>query len=240
MSLVVIAETFRRHATSLAYFGYLGLLALLSMGVSLFDRPAAAWPSLITLLALVTGSGAIGPEFSSGTLQLILVKPLTRVAYLLSRVTGIVLVIWLAAVVCAVFEIAGRAFWGHSAPITAIGSGLLNVMADTVLAVSLLALLGSITRAYFNIAIYLFVLIGLSVTEVVLGFIRQSGNALGQFLAQHTGIDRVVIAIESNLFPDAPTSLEPRWMVMVLSNAAVALLLACLAFRRREVPYGAD
>jgi hypothetical protein len=26
----------------------------------------------------------------------------------------------------------------------------------------------------------------------------------------------------------------------VLANAAVALVLACLAFRKREVPYGAD
>ena len=29
-------------------------------------------------------------------------------------------------------------------------------------------------------------------------------------------------------------------MLMVLANAAVALVLACLAFRQREVPYGAD
>ena len=37
---------------------------------------------------LITGCGPIGPEFSSGTLQLILVKPINRATYLLSRVAG--------------------------------------------------------------------------------------------------------------------------------------------------------
>lgn len=240
MSGVVIGETLRRHLTNVAYIAYLALLAILSLGISVFDRPGAAWPALVTLLALITGCAAIGPELSSGTLQLILVKPLTRAAYLLSRVTGIVLAVWLAAVVCAVFEMTGRALWGSGVPFGPIGTALLSVMVDTILAVSLLALLGSLTRAYFNVAIYFAVMIGVSVTEVVLGFIRQSANALGRFLAQHTGIGRVLSTIDRNLFPDAPPTLEPQWIVMVLSNAAVALLLACLAFRRREVPYGAD
>jgi hypothetical protein len=240
VSAVVIEETFRRHITNVFFLTYLALLAILSLGVSVFNRPASAWPSMITLLALITGCGAIGPEFSSGTLQLILVKPITRAAYLLSRVTGIVLVVWLAAMLCAVFELAGRALWTDEVPAAAIGAALLNVFADTILTISLLAFLGSLTRAYFNIAIYMGVMIGLSVTTVVLGVLRQSRNAVGQFLSEHTGIDRAVAAIEQNLFPDVPPALDGRWTAMVLTNAAVALLLAWLAFRRREVPYGAD
>jgi ABC-type transport system involved in multi-copper enzyme maturation permease subunit len=237
----VIEETVRRHVTNVAYLGYLALLALLAFAVSAFDRPASAWPTLVTLLALITGAGAIGPEFSSGTLQLILVKPVNRAAYLLSRVCGVVLVVWVAAVVPALCEMAGRAIWGDTGVhARAIGTALLNSFADTVLAVSLLALLGSLTRAYFNIAIYVVALIGLSMSQVVLGFVRSSGNAVGRFLAEHTAIERSLELIDRNLFPDLPPRLEAGWMLMVLSNAAIALLLACMAFRRREVPYGAD
>lgn len=236
----MIRETLRRHVTSVGYLGYLALLAIVSLGVSVFNRPGAGWPSLITLLALITGAGTIGPEFSSGTLQLILVKPLTRAAYLLSRVTGIVLAVWLAALVCALFELAGRAFWTDAVPLAAVGTALMNAAADTILTVSLLALLGSLTRAYFNIALYLIVSFALSMSPVVLGLLRQSANAVGRFLSGFTGIDRVLMIIDQNLFPDLPPRPDGAWMVMVLSNAAVALLLACLVFRRREVPYGAD
>jgi ABC-type transport system involved in multi-copper enzyme maturation permease subunit len=240
MNAVVIRETLRRHVTHPAYLGYLALMVIISLGVSVFNRPAAGWPSLVTLLALITGAGAIGPEFSSGTLQLILVKPVTRVAYLLSRVAGIVLSVWIAAGVCAVFEIIGRLLWTEVVPFGLVGSGLVNACVDSVLTVSLLVLLGSLTRAYFNAAIYLVLNIGLAMTGVVISLLRQSRNVIGEFLRGSNAIDRALMTIEQNLFPDAPMRLDERWLVMVLSNAAVALVLACLAFRRREVPYGAD
>lgn len=241
MSRVVIAETVRRHLTNIGYLAYLAFLGLVAFGVAGFNRPASAWPSLVTLLAFVTGCGAIGPEFSSGTLQLILVKPVNRAAYLLSRVTGIVLVVWIAALFAATSEAAGRAVWGsHVVPWAPIGAGLLNVCIDSVLTVSLLAMLGSLTRAYFNIAIYLVCMTGLSITTVVLGMIRQSRNTMGVFLLQHRGIEEMLETIDRNLFPDVVPRFDTVWLAMVLSNAAIALVLACLAFRRREVPYGAD
>jgi ABC-type transport system involved in multi-copper enzyme maturation permease subunit len=236
----VIAETFRRHVTSGAYLAFCALLAIVALGSSAFDKPAAAWPSLVALLALIAGCGPIGPEFSSGTLQLILVKPVNRAVYLLSRVAGVVLAVWAAATAAALFELAGRAIWGNGVPAAIIGSALLNVAADTILAVSLLTLLGSLTRAYFNVAIYIVATTGLAILEVVLGMIRQSANTVGRFLSDHPIVERALAVVEQNLFPDLAPSLDARWTLMVLANAAVALVLACLAFRKREVPYGAD
>lgn len=241
MNRVVIAETLRRHVTSAGYLVYVALLAIAAFGVSVFDRPASVWPSLVALLSLIAGAGAIGPEFSSGTLQLILVKPVNRAVYLLSRVAGISLAVWVAAIVPALCELAGRALWGESGlEARPIGATLLNAMMDAVLAVSLLALLGSLTRAYFNIGIYLVVNIGLGTLTVILAMVRQSQTALGRFLNEHAGIERSIEVISQNLSPDLPSRLQGPWALMVLSNAAVALVLACLAFRRREVPYGAD
>lgn len=241
MNRVVIVETLRRHLRHPAFVIALILLVMLALGVSFFDRPGSAWPSMVSLLALITGCAVIGPEFSSGTLQLILVKPVNRAVYLLSRVTGVVLVVWLAAAVAAIAELAGRAIWGQATlPAKVIGITLLNAWTDAILAVALLALLGSVTRAYFNIAIYVAALFGLNLSGVVFALVRQSRNAAGMFLAANPAIETTVQMIEQNLFPELPPGLDPAWTVMVLSNAAIALLLACLAFRRREVPYGAD
>jgi len=240
MNWTVIAETYRRHLTNGAYLAYGALLGIVALGSSAFDKPASGWPSLVALLALIAGSGPIGPEFSSGTLQLILVKPVNRATYLLSRVAGVVLAVWTAAAAAALFELGGRAIWGHAVPAAIIGTTLLNVAADTILAVSFLTLLGSLTRAYFNIAIYFVGLIGFSMLTVVLGLIRQSRNAFGRFLSDHPIVERALSVVEQNLFPDLPQRLDAEWTLMVLANSAVALVLACLAFRKREVPYGAD
>jgi ABC-type transport system involved in multi-copper enzyme maturation permease subunit len=240
MNRVVVAETVRRHLTNAAFLAYLALLAIVALGSSAFDKPAAAWPSFVSLLVYIIGCGPIGPEFSSGTLQLILVKPVNRAVYLLSRVAGVVFVAWIAATVAAIVELAGRAIWGGGAPVAIIGTALLNVMTETILMVSLLTLLGSLTRAYFNIAIYFVTMIGFSVLEFALGIVRQSRNTVGRFLNEHIAIERSLSAIDRNLFPDLPPRLDSQWILMVLANAAVALVLACLAFRRREVPYGTD
>lgn len=241
MSRVVIMETVRRHITNVFFLAFVGLVIIVALAVSVFDRAGSGWPSLVSLLSLVAGCGAIGPEFSSGTLQLILVKPVNRAVYLLSRVAGVILVCWLVAAIAALCELGGRAIWGDTGvQAKAIGFALLNSATDTILAVALLALLGSLTRAYFNIAIYVALMFGINIGTVALALIRQTPNVVGQFLNDHTGIERSLQVIEANLFPELPPRFDTTWTLMVLSNAAVALLLACLAFRRREVPYGAD
>lgn len=226
MSVVVIRETMRRHVTNVGFIVYVVLLAIVAFGVARFDRPGSMWPTLITLLAIITGCGPIGPEFSSGTLQLILVKPVNRAAYLLSRVAGVVLVVWAATLVASAAESIGRLVWHGPLPWAAFG----NSLVDTVLTVSLLTLIGSLTRAYFNVAIYVAAQFGISIAIGVLGMIHSAPPQIARALA----------VIDRNLFPDAPLRLDRDWILLVLSNASVALLLACLAFRRREVPYGAD
>ncbi|HEX2834850.1 MAG TPA: ABC transporter permease subunit [Thermoanaerobaculia bacterium] len=239
MNVVVILETLRRHVTNGFYIAYLALIAIVALGASNFDKPASLWPTLIGALAIICGAGVIGPEFSSGTLQLVLVKPVNRAIYLLSRVAGVVLAVWIGAGVGAVCEIVGRLAWGRAA-YAGIGLTLLNAMCDAILTVALLALLGSVTRAYFNVAIYFAVRFTFGVMPLIIGMLRSSRNDLGQFLKEYRDIDKVLDIVERNLFPDVLPRFDRNWTLMVLANAAVALLLACIAFRKREVPYGAD
>jgi hypothetical protein len=137
-------------------------------------------------------------------------------------------VVWLAAIVAFVCEAIGRLFTGE-VPWRVMTTALLNVAADTLLVVSLLVLLGALTRAYFNVAIYVGAQVGLSVISGVLNMSRQVPAVL-----------QAIGAIDTNLFPDRPLSVDRDWLLLAASNAAVALVLACLTFRRREVPYGAD
>jgi ABC-type transport system involved in multi-copper enzyme maturation permease subunit len=237
---VVVAETVRRHFTSIAYCSFLAFLIIVSLGVSRFNHPAAAWPSLVALLAIVVGCKPIGPEFSSGTLQLILVKPVKRWVYLLSRVAGVVSVVWIAAGIAGTCELVGRLAWGEVLAPDAIGAAIVNCFADAILTASLLVLLGSLTRAYFNVAIYLGVELAFNAGQPILGMIRQSDTALGRVLTTHPVIELTLARIDASLFPDFPPGLDGRWLTLVLGEAAVALVLAAIAFQRRDVPYGAD
>jgi ABC-type transport system involved in multi-copper enzyme maturation permease subunit len=229
MSGVVIGETLRRHLTSVAVVSYIVLLAIVGIGMSYSSEPTGGWTSLVSLLAIILGCGPIGPEFSSGTLQLILVKPIQRSTYLLSRVTGVVLLVWLAAGVACTAGIVTRLLNGRTVGWEQFGNALLGSAAETLLTVSLLTLLGSLTRAYFNVALYIGVQVGLSILTAILNLSRRFPEVIS-----------AIQVVVSKLFPDAPRSFDRQWLLMVASNAAVALVLACLVFRRREVPYGAD
>jgi len=230
ISRVVIQETVRRHLTHIGYIAYVAFLMIVAIGVSKFGPPSAAWPTLIGLLAIITGSSPIGPEFSSGTLQLILVKPINRSTYLLSRVVGVLCVIWLAALVPFLCEVIGRMLMGE-VPWYAMATKLLNTAVLAVLTVSLLTFFGSFSRAYMNAALYVVLLAGLNIVPPMLGM---AGRDRFVMLRRALGV------IEENLYPTAISGLDWRWLVLVLSNAAVALVLACFVFRNREVPYGAD
>lgn len=228
-SRIVIEETIRRHITHIGFVTYVAFMAIVGLGVSQFSAPASMWPSLVGLLAIITGCGPIGPEFSSGTLQLILVKPINRATYLLSRVAGVLCVIWLASLVPFACEVVGRLTKGD-VPLQAMATTLANTAVSAVLTVSLLTLFGSVSRAYLNAAFYVVLQISLSIAPSLLGLGGERFAALARGLA----------VIDRNLYPTPTPGFHWWWLLLVLSNASVALVLACFAFRSREVPYGAD
>lgn len=230
MNGVVVRETVRRHLTHVGYLATLALIAMSGLAASQAMFPGSLWPSLVSLLAVVTGCAIIGPEFSSGTLQLILVKPVNRSVYLLSRVAGVLLVVWLAAFTGAAFETIARTFRGEFHTVNLLLSALANSMAEALLIVALLTLLGSITRAYFNVAIFYGLQIAFAIGISVLRMMQRVPAAIPNALA----------VIDHNLFPDVGPRFDPGLMLLLMTNAAVALLLACVAFNQREVPYGAD
>lgn len=245
MSGVVIVETMRRHFMHLGYIATLLILILIVVLMTAIHAPGQAAYSLIGLITLIAGCQLIGPEFSSGTLQLILSKPVGRSSYVIGRVVGVVLSIWVAIAIIFCSDIVGRLIGGT--PIvwrTALALATVSAL-KVLLTCALLALFGSFTRSYVNIGLYLGGQILLSGMFGLLSLMRNAVSGemgrIGAFLRAHPAILEVMHACEANLFPDEPTMpFDRNWMLMMVCNAVVAVLLACVIFSRREVPYGAD
>ena len=227
MSGVVFIETVRRHVQNVAYLVLLLVLAIVALIVGGSGGPAGLWVALASLIGIILGCQLIGPEFSSGTLQLVLAKPINRATSLLSRYAGVLAAVAIVFIVPMLFDLGGRLFVDNQSFAAGMIAAPLNNAISFVMAVALLALFGSMSRSYINVAIYY-------ALEVI--FFLANGVLARKYPSVRTALANVT----RNIFPQAPEEFDWRWMVMVLSNASVVLLLACLVFRKREVPYGAD
>ena len=241
MNAAVITETMRRHFTSIGFITYLILIAMTGLFVVTFNTPASIWPALVTILSVITGTAIIGPEFSTALLQLIVSRPIRRSVYLLSRVTGVLAGVAVAATVGVTSEIVARLLLGSAAvPWLPLASAYANSLLVSILAISLLTMLGSLTSSYFNVAIYAGVQVALSAVETLLGLLRTRPNGLSEFLHRHQQLENGLIALDDLLFPAPPPHPDTGWLLRVAATAAAALVLACIAFERREVPYGGE
>jgi len=239
VNFAVFEETIRRHLTSLGYIAFAVFIALAGILDSTFNGPASIWPSLVTLLSIITGSALIGPEFSTGTLQLIVSKPVLRPVYVISRVAGVFVSVAIPAAAGATAELLTRMLAGRDLAWQRILIAFAGSLVVAFLAIATLTFLGSVTRAYFNVAIYVSVQAALTIIESALGIARIRAGAAGELLEQfHIG--EIVVAIDDALFPSAPPFLTSRWVLQITATAVAFVALACLAFARREVPYGAD
>ncbi len=245
MSLVVIGEALRRHFAHIGYIATLLVMIVIVVLLTAVGAPSQAPYEMIGLFALIAGAQLIGPEFSSGTLQLILSKPIGRSTYLLSRVAGVTLAIWVAILVMFASDTVGRLIAGT--PIvwrTALAGALASAL-KVLFVCALLALLGSFSRSYVNVGMYIAAQILLPMIYGMLGMMKNAVSGemavIGSLLRAHPGVMTAMRTMMDNVFPDSPQiSFDRNWILMLLCNTSVALLLACVIFSRREVPYGAD
>jgi ABC-type transport system involved in multi-copper enzyme maturation permease subunit len=245
MSRVVIAETLRRHLQHLGYVAAILSMVVIVATMAAVGAPPQSYYEMLSLFALVAGCQLIGPEFSSGTLQLILSKPIGRSAYLISRVIGVVLALWIAVGMVVVGEVVGRLASGNPIVWRAVLAGATVAAMKAQLICALLAFFGSFTRSYANVGIYIVTQIALAMLVGVIGMLefatKPSLQPLAHFLRDHPGVRTGTQAFANNVFPSPPSiPFDRNWLLMIVTNAAIAVLLACVVFSRREVPYGAD
>jgi ABC-type transport system involved in multi-copper enzyme maturation permease subunit len=242
---VVFYETVRRHLANAGFLVLLAAISAVSALVGAFAGPVQIWQGLVKLLAVILACQLIGPEFSSGTLQLILAKPVNRSAYLVGRFFGVVVTIWILMIVPFVVDAGGRAFVSSSEPEWASMIAVTaNSMLALVLVAALMAFYGSFTRSYFNVAVYvlvqlLFATIVGSLTEIQRGLIQKLA-AMGAYLTAHPAILKTAAFLHEQIDPTPPQEFSLNFAMMIAANSAIAILLGAVIFSRREVPYGAD
>lgn len=240
MSGVVFRETVRRHLRNAVYIVLLSAISVLAFLAGAIGGPAGFWMGFVSLAGIILGCQLIGPEFSSGTLQLVLAKPVNRASYLLARYAGVLVAVAIFVAVPALFDVAGRLTIGKVKFAPEMFVNPVNTAIAYIMTAALLALFGSMTRSYLNVALYFFMQMFLYVSGGSIVAIENGNYALSPFFRAHHQLRDAVRAALRNLFPTPPLIIDWRWTLMIVSNAAVALLLACVIFRRREVPYGAD
>ena len=239
MNVAVVEETIRRHLTSLGYICFLVCVILAGVLAATFNSPGSLWSSLVGFLAIVTGSGLIGPEFSTGTLQLIVSKPVRRPVYVVSRVIGVFVSIAITTTAGALAEIITRTLLAQALPWQRILSVWGCSLIVSLLAIAILTFLGSITRAYFNAAIYLGLQMALSMAEGIVGIARLRGRAFGD-VVDRFHVDEILVSIDDAFFPGVPPVATTAWALRTTAMGFLFIALACLAFARREVPYGSE
>ncbi|MFZ2491297.1 MAG: hypothetical protein WA208_07415 [Thermoanaerobaculia bacterium] len=243
MNAVVIFESLRRHFTSILFIALAGSTVVGGM-IAAHIEPGSFWTSLVFLVAIVVGAEVLGQEFSTGTLQLILTKPINRSVYAISRVAGAVLTTWIVAAAALMAEIVARLYWVGGRDIDRAAIAALNVSLEIVLVCSMLAFFGSFLRSYFNVAAYFLAQVVLQGLLTVLVVFRNAKSGfigwLGGLIASNPWVGALLSWISGNLFPDRPARLDPHWMLLVVCNSVLLLIAASLIYRRREVPYGAD
>lgn len=184
------------------------------------------------LLALVVGAGLIGQDVSSGTLPLLLARPVTRPSYVASRWAGATLgtaiLIGLQALTAiALISVRGAHVPWRDAALF-LGNGILTAAGTS----ALLVLLSSLMNGLGDLGLLLLLSISGQVIRMA-GMLRswawlvRAGDELGRFVQPKLNL--------SPFFGPAPVS----WFEVVsyFSTVALCLALAMVVVNRKELSY---
>ncbi len=235
MNRTLVLAFLRQRFTSPMRLGLLALLTLFPLaGVAIIGQ-LSVLGGIAAPIALVFAAGAVGQDVSSGTLQLLLVRPVTRPAYLFNR--------WLAASLGA-FALTALMF--------ALGTLVLLLRGTPAAPLELVRML---LEAATTIAGHAAVLMMLSTLAGGLGdlgiyvgtfFVIQmlSGLAL---LKQWDWLQRVSTELQGVLGPQLSWAwlahqTPPSWFAILswASTVTLALAVGIARLNRRELSYAAD
>jgi Cu-processing system permease protein len=227
---------------SRAVVAILSLLAVLIALTAAGDGARGRAFGTASLAVIALGAGVVSRDVSSGAVQMILARPLTRAGYLIGRWLGVLAALGVflaaaAALVAAFSLLAFPAFHATVEPLSvpALLRGGAGALLDGMLFSATLLCLSTFLPGYGDLIAYFLVVVGLGAAQSLAAALQKPAIATAATL------------VRENLMPDPDwnallsgqsPSLEPvgRWALAV----AVLLLTAALIFRRREFAYGHD
>ena len=234
MNRTLIAAFLRQRMTSPMRIGLMMLVTLFPLGAAVVMGSLSPLGDMGAPLALILAAGAIGQDVSSGTLQLLLVRPVSRPSVLVHR--------WLAVVIAAVTLAVALLVLGTLALLArgtrpdaldlirmvlesacgAAGSAAVMVMLSTLVGglgdVGIFALVAVLTQ----------LLVGLGTLEHWDGLLRACTEAQGVLSPQLS-------------WTWMTHGTPPSWFAITswASTVTLALAAAITRFNRRELSYAA-
>lgn len=236
MNLTLVLATLRQRFTSPIRLVILLLLGWMPM-IPLLIAPRAGFAALgdCYFLALTLAAGMIGQDLSSGTLQLLLARPVTRAQYVFSRwgavAAGTLMITVLQTVVAAlIMALRGAPVpWGEAALF--LGNSALLALGTA----AVMALLSSLAAGIGDLGLLFMVFISAQVLEKV-GMFKS-----WDWLVRGAGELLRVLKPELDLAPffhGGPVA----WLAVVsyLSTVTLCLGLAVVVMNRRELSYASS
>lgn len=235
MNLTLITAFLRQRLTSPMRLALLGLMTLFPLGGAAIMGTLEVFNNLAGPIAIILAAGAIGQDVSAGTLQLLLVRPVTRPSYVLNR--------WLAPVLGAI---------GIYGALLVLGTLVLFLRgtppASMLLVRMLLEGLGDATGSAAVIVALSSLVGGLGDLALYFGsmIVLQMLNALAMF-KNWNWLARTCAELNGVLSPDLSfawltTGLGPSAFMFVsfASTVTLALAVAITRLNRRELSYASE
>ncbi len=233
MNPTIVVATLRQRFTSpmrLVLCGMIGWFPMLAVLAS----PAAGFALLGdgAMLALVLGAGMIGQDVSSGTLPLLLARPVSRASYVLSRWSGVALGAWLLVLLQALTAAFLMMARGAAVPWDGAAVFLANGALGALGMAAVMALLSSLLDGLGDLGLYLVLTLTAQTIQLV-GRMRSSDvlARVGEELARALTPKLSVVPF----FGPPPVS----WFELVsyVSTVTLCLALAIVVVNRRELSY---
>jgi ABC-type transport system involved in multi-copper enzyme maturation permease subunit len=210
-------------------------LAVLALLVA-YPPALSAGPARLIALLLIA-SGAVSRDASSGALQIILARPISRTEYLGGRLLGVMAAYTIFLASAAIFAFLLSLQLGGTATLLfpALPRAFAGALLDGLQIAALLLFFSTFLPSYGDALGYLFLWIAFSAAA---GF----GTALGR-----DGLANVARTAQESLLPnvqwnamlagqDLATEALGRWVLAV----TVCFVLAAVVLSRREFAYGQD
>jgi hypothetical protein len=187
------------------------------------------------VLGLILGAGLLGQEVSSGVLQLLFARPVTRSEYVLGRWLGAAALAGGAVLLQIALGVAAMAMRGAPAPLGAVAGVAIEQALAAFGVVAVLALFSSVLPGAGDILAWILMNVTGGVLQMMGGFLRspaltRASEEWGRFLTPTPALQPVFAGG------------DPSWFAIVsyLSTVTLCLAAAIAILARRELSYATD
>jgi ABC-type transport system involved in multi-copper enzyme maturation permease subunit len=235
MNATLVTAFLRQRLTSPMRVGLLFLLTAFPLGAAVLTGTLSPLGGIAGPIALVFAAGAVGQEVSSGTLQLLLVRPVSRPSLVVSRWLAATLATTAIVVALLVLGTLGMMARGTHPDALDLIRMVLEAGCNAAGSAAVILMLSTLVGGLGDVGLYLGTL-----------FVLQMFSGLAS-LKHWAWLERACSELQGALMPALPWGwlvfhAPPSWFAIAswASTVTLALAVGIARLNRRELSYAAD